>query len=42
VACADAAVRLVELQRAGKKPMAAGELLRGFPMPPGSRLQAAG
>ena len=42
VACAEGAVRLVELQRAGKKPMAAGELLRGFPMPPGTRLQAAG
>ena len=42
VACGEDAVRLVELQRAGKKPMAAGDLLRGFPLPPGTRLQAAG
>jgi methionyl-tRNA formyltransferase len=42
VACSEGAVRLVELQRAGKKPMAAGELLRGFPLPPGARLQGAG
>jgi methionyl-tRNA formyltransferase len=41
VACGDGAVRLVELQRAGKKPMAAGDLLRGFPLPPGTRLQRA-
>jgi methionyl-tRNA formyltransferase len=38
VACGKGAVRLVELQRAGKKPMAAGDLLRGFPLPPGTRL----
>jgi methionyl-tRNA formyltransferase len=38
VACGMGAVRLVELQRAGKKPMAAGDLLRGFPLPPGTRL----
>jgi methionyl-tRNA formyltransferase len=38
VACGTGAVRLVELQRAGKKPMAAGDLLRGFPLPPGTRL----
>ena len=30
IACGTGAVRLVELQRAGKKPMAAGEFLRGF------------
>ncbi len=42
VACGDGAVRLVELQRPGKRPMAAGDLLRGFPLPPGTRLQAAG
>lgn len=39
VACGEGAVRLVELQRAGKRPMAAGELLRGFALPPGTRLQ---
>jgi methionyl-tRNA formyltransferase len=38
VACGEGAIRLVELQRAGKKPMAAEELLRGFALPPGTRL----
>lgn len=38
VACGSGAVRLVELQRAGKKPMSAAEVLRGFPMPAGTRL----
>jgi methionyl-tRNA formyltransferase len=38
VGCATGAVRLIELQRAGKKPMLAGELLRGFPLPPGTQL----
>jgi len=38
VACGKGAVRLVELQRAGRKPMAAEELLRGFRLPPGTRL----
>jgi methionyl-tRNA formyltransferase len=39
VACRTGGVRLLELQRAGKKPMAAEEFLRGFPLPPGIRLQ---
>ena len=39
VACADGAVRLVELQRAGKRPMTSAELLRGFPLPRGRTLQ---
>ena len=38
VACGEGAVRLVELQRPGRKPMAAAELLRGFPLPRGTRL----
>jgi methionyl-tRNA formyltransferase len=38
VACADGAIRLLELQRAGKKPMSAADLLRGFPLTPGTRL----
>jgi len=38
VACGEGAVRLVELQRAGKKPMGARELLRGFALPPGTLL----
>lgn len=42
VACGRGAVRLIELQRAGKKPMAAAELQRGFPLPAGSRLNAIG
>lgn len=40
IACGDGAVRLVELQRAGKKPMRAEELLRGFALPPGTQLAA--
>jgi methionyl-tRNA formyltransferase len=38
VACGDGAVQLLELQRAGKRPMAAAEFLRGFPVPAGTRL----
>jgi methionyl-tRNA formyltransferase len=38
VACGEGAVRLVELQRAGKRPMPASELLRGFALPPGARI----
>jgi len=38
VACAEGAVRLLQLQRAGRKPMAASELLRGFPFPAGMQL----
>jgi methionyl-tRNA formyltransferase len=39
VACGDGAVRLVELQRAGGKPMPAGEFLRGTPIAPGTVLE---
>lgn len=38
VACALGAVRLTQVQRAGKKPVSAQEFLRGFPLPPGSRI----
>lgn len=39
VACASGgAVRIVRLQRPGKAPMATEDLLRGFPIPKGSRL----
>ncbi len=38
VACGDGALRLLRLQRPGKGPMDAADLLRGFPLPPGSRL----
>ena len=41
VACTSGAVRLLELQRAGGKPMAAGDLLRGTPVAPGTSLGAA-
>jgi methionyl-tRNA formyltransferase len=39
VACGVGAVRLIELQRAGKKLMRAEEFLRGFPLPRGTTLK---
>jgi methionyl-tRNA formyltransferase len=41
IACGEGAVELVELQRAGKRPMPAAELVRGFPLRPGMRLGAS-
>ncbi|MEX2036190.1 MAG: methionyl-tRNA formyltransferase [Xanthobacteraceae bacterium] len=38
VACADGAVRIVELQKAGGRPMKADEFLRGTPVARGARL----
>jgi methionyl-tRNA formyltransferase len=38
VGCGEGAIRIVELQRAGKAPMTAGEFLRGTPMPAGASL----
>ena len=38
IACAEGAVRVLEVQRSGRKPMAATEFLRGFPLGPGTRL----
>jgi methionyl-tRNA formyltransferase len=38
VACRHGAVRILELQRAGRQAMKAGEFLRGSPLPPGTRL----
>ena len=38
VACGDGSVRIVELQRAGGKPMSAEEFLRGMPLAAGSVL----
>ena len=38
VACGEGAIRILEVQRAGKRPMAAQDFLRGFPLPPGARL----
>jgi methionyl-tRNA formyltransferase len=38
IACGDGAVRLVEVQRAGRAPMAAADFLRGAAIKPGARL----
>ncbi len=38
IACGSGAIRPVIVQRPGKKPMPAEEMLRGFPLPPGTRL----
>jgi methionyl-tRNA formyltransferase len=38
VACGTGAIRIVEVQRAGKKPMSATEMLRGFKVQPGTAL----
>jgi methionyl-tRNA formyltransferase len=38
VACGDGAVRLTQVQRAGKQPMSAGEFLRGTPVKTGTHL----
>ena len=38
IACGEGAVRLIELQRAGGKPMSADEFLRGMPVAPASML----
>ncbi len=39
VACGDGAVRILELQRAGRQPMRAEEFLRGTPLAAGARLK---
>jgi methionyl-tRNA formyltransferase len=39
VACGEGAVRILELQRAGRQPMKAAEFLRGAPVRPGTRLE---
>ncbi len=38
VACGEGAVRILELQRAGKQAMRTEDFLRGTPLPPGARL----
>jgi methionyl-tRNA formyltransferase len=38
IACADGAVRLTQVQRAGKQPMSAEEFLRGTSIKPGTCL----
>jgi len=37
IACGDGAIRIIELQRAGKAPMKAAEFLRGTPLKAGAR-----
>jgi len=37
IACGEGAIRATRLQRPGKSPMSADELLRGFALPPGTR-----
>jgi methionyl-tRNA formyltransferase len=37
IACGDGALRLLKVQRAGGKAMAADELLKGFAVPKGTR-----
>ena len=37
IACSEGAIRIIELQRAGKAPMKAAEFLRGTPLKPGAR-----
>ncbi len=41
IACGTGAIRLVEVQRAGKKPAAAAEFLRGFNLKPGQIVDVA-
>lgn len=38
IGCGDGAVEMLEVQRAGKRPCSATEFLRGFNLPPGTRL----
>ncbi|MGH6664439.1 MAG: methionyl-tRNA formyltransferase, partial [Pseudolabrys sp.] len=38
IACGDGAVRLIQVQRAGKQPMNADEFLRGTPVKAGTQL----
>ena len=42
IACGEGAVRVLEVQRSGKRPMSAGDFLRGFPLAPGIRLRGPG
>jgi methionyl-tRNA formyltransferase len=41
IACGEGAVQLLEIQRAGKRPMSAAEFLRGYPIAPGMRLSGS-
>jgi methionyl-tRNA formyltransferase len=39
VSCGEGAIRILELQRAGKAPMKAADFLRGTPLKPPMRLR---
>lgn len=39
IACGSGAIRLLEIQRAGKRPMGIAEALRGFTLTPGARVR---
>jgi len=39
VACGEGAVRILQVQRAGKRPLPAADFLRGFALPPGTVLR---
>ena len=39
IACGNGAIRILELQRAGKAPMQAADFLRGTPLKPPARLR---
>lgn len=39
IACGEGALALLRLQRPGRKPLDGGAFLRGYPLPPGSRLR---
>jgi methionyl-tRNA formyltransferase len=39
IACGEGALRPTSVQRAGRAPMSPAELLRGFAIPPGTRLE---
>jgi methionyl-tRNA formyltransferase len=39
IACSTGAVRLIDVQRAGKRPMQAAEFLRGFPLTVGTTVK---
>jgi methionyl-tRNA formyltransferase len=39
VGCGQGALEILELQRAGGKPLSASEFVRGHPLPAGARLE---
>ena len=39
IACGEGALKLLRLQRPGKKPMPAADMLKGYPIPQGEMVQ---